>query len=305
MSVRPRWSQCLAAAAIAVASLGLSAGPSGPTRSVAQAESISLEVPPPARQASGTCRAQLGQGLDATLDSFGVANSEWGIAVKSLQTGRTLYRHNAQHPLIPASNTKLLTVAAAFRQWDPPLNDRHRARVKRILRYSDNSLADSLLSGLGGPQVASRSLSQLGLTEANYRQADGSGLSRRNAVTASSLVSLLAAMPDSNHWALFYSSLPVAGQSGTLSHRLQDTAASGQIRAKTGTLHGVRALSGYAETADFGRVAFSILANNPNGAGSRLVAAIDKIALQLAQLQQCQQPLAESAQGVGTGKGES
>jgi D-alanyl-D-alanine carboxypeptidase/D-alanyl-D-alanine-endopeptidase (penicillin-binding protein 4) len=247
----------------------------------------------------------LGQGLDATLDSFGVANSEWGIAVKSLQTGRTLYRHNAQHPLIPASNTKLLTVAAAFRQWDPPLNDRHRTRVKRILRYSDNSLADSLLSGLGGPQVASRSLSQLGLAEANYHQADGSGLSRRNAVTASSLVSLLAAMPDSNHWALFYSSLPVAGQSGTLSARLAGTAAQGQIRAKTGTLTGVRALSGYAETADFGRVAFSILANNPNGAGSRLVAAIDKIALQLAQLQQCQQPLAESAQGVGTGKGES
>jgi len=299
MPVRASWPRCLVAAAIAVASLGVGAGPSAPTRSVAQAESIPLEVPTPARQASGTCRATLAQGLDATLDSFGVAGSQWGIAVKSLQTDRMLYRHKAQQALIPASNTKLLTVAAALERRDAPLADRRRDRVRRILRYSDNRMADALLARLGGPRVASQSLQQLGLAPSGYRQADGSGLSRRNAVAPSTLVSLLAAMPESNHWAAFYSSLPVAGQSGTLSHRLQGTAASGRIRAKTGTLHGVRALSGYAATDDFGRVAFSILANNPSGAGPRLLAAIDKIALQLAQLQQCQRPLAEPARQSG------
>jgi D-alanyl-D-alanine carboxypeptidase/D-alanyl-D-alanine-endopeptidase (penicillin-binding protein 4) len=39
------------------------------------------------------------------------------------------------------------------------------------------------------------------------------------------------------------------------------TAAAGNLRAKTGTIHGVSSLSGYVTTADGERLAFSIIAN--------------------------------------------
>jgi D-alanyl-D-alanine carboxypeptidase/D-alanyl-D-alanine-endopeptidase (penicillin-binding protein 4) len=56
-------------------------------------------------------------------------------------------------------------------------------------------------------------------------------------------------------------SLAVAGRTGTLRKRMRRTAAAGRCRAKTGTLIGVSALSGYCTTATGHRVAFSFLEN--------------------------------------------
>ncbi|MFL6253075.1 MAG: D-alanyl-D-alanine carboxypeptidase, partial [Actinomycetes bacterium] len=59
-------------------------------------------------------------------------------------------------------------------------------------------------------------------------------------------------------------SLAVAGRSGTLAHRMRGTAARDRCHAKTGTLNGVSALSGYCfqgpEDADHA-VVFSLLMN--------------------------------------------
>jgi D-alanyl-D-alanine carboxypeptidase/D-alanyl-D-alanine-endopeptidase (penicillin-binding protein 4) len=59
-------------------------------------------------------------------------------------------------------------------------------------------------------------------------------------------------------------SLAVAGRSGTLARRMRGTAARGRCHAKTGTLNGVSALSGYCfqgpEDADHA-VIFSLLMN--------------------------------------------
>ena len=43
-------------------------------------------------------------------------------------------------------------------------------------------------------------------------------------------------------------SLPVAGRTGTLVHRMRGTAAQDRCQAKTGTLHDVSALAGYCTT---------------------------------------------------------
>jgi D-alanyl-D-alanine carboxypeptidase/D-alanyl-D-alanine-endopeptidase (penicillin-binding protein 4) len=60
--------------------------------------------------------------------------------------------------------------------------------------------------------------------------------------------------------ASYLESLPVAGSEQGLA-RMYGTAAAGNLRAKTGTIHGVSSLSGYVHTADGERLAFSILAN--------------------------------------------
>jgi D-alanyl-D-alanine carboxypeptidase len=60
----------------------------------------------------------------------------------------------------------------------------------------------------------------------------------------------------------FYDSLPIAGVDGTIKYRMRGTSAEGNIRAKTGTIENVRALSGYATTKDGETIIFSMIVNN-------------------------------------------
>ena len=93
-------------------------------------------------------------------------------------------------------------------------------------------------------------------------QADGSGLSRYNLVAPAFLVALLEREARSPHAAVFYDALPVAGRDGTLANRMRGTPAEGNVHAKTGTLSGVRSLSGYFTTAAGERMVFSMMANH-------------------------------------------
>ncbi len=90
---------------------------------------------------------------------------------------------------------------------------------------------------------------------------DGSGLSRFNRVTPRTTIRLLDYMARSDNADIFFSSLPVAGSADGL-RRMYDTPAEGNLRAKTGTIMNVSALSGYVTSADGERLAFSIIANN-------------------------------------------
>jgi len=62
----------------------------------------------------------------------------------------------------------------------------------------------------------------------------------------------------------YYDSLPVAGVDGTLKGRMRGTAAKGNVRAKTGLIGRVRALSGYVTTRDNELLVFSMIVNNYN-----------------------------------------
>jgi D-alanyl-D-alanine carboxypeptidase/D-alanyl-D-alanine-endopeptidase (penicillin-binding protein 4) len=102
---------------------------------------------------------------------------------------------------------------------------------------------------------------ELGPEPPQISQVDGSGLSRNNLLTARTTVRLLDYMPRSGFWESFFSSLPAAAVPDGLEQRMRGTAAAGNLRAKTGTIRRVSALSGYVTSADGERIAFSILAN--------------------------------------------
>jgi hypothetical protein len=70
---------------------------------------------------------------------------------------------------------------------------------------------------------------------------NGSGLSRRERISAGSLARLLVAADKSGVREEFASSLAVAATDGTVERRFQDGTVAGQALLKTGTLEGVRA----------------------------------------------------------------
>jgi D-alanyl-D-alanine carboxypeptidase/D-alanyl-D-alanine-endopeptidase (penicillin-binding protein 4) len=152
----------------------------------------------------------------------------------------------------------------------PPL--REIATV--MMKVSQNLYAETLLKavaaargGLGtveGGRIAARdSLTSWGVPTDSYVMYDGSGLSRYNYVTASTVTSILEHLyKDSLHHDAFLETLPIAGKDGTMALRLRQTRAEGNALAKTGAISNVRALSGFVKTRDGETLVFSILAND-------------------------------------------
>jgi D-alanyl-D-alanine carboxypeptidase/D-alanyl-D-alanine-endopeptidase (penicillin-binding protein 4) len=134
---------------------------------------------------------------------------------------------------------------------------------------SDNFYAETLLKLLGvragtggstarGIAAAQEVLKDLGV---KAKMVDGSGLSRVDRVSPHQIVRLLAAMAGRDDGELFRASLAAPGEWGTLQHRMTGTAARGRCRAKTGTLIGVSALSGYCFDVAGHTIAFSLIEN--------------------------------------------
>lgn len=116
-----------------------------------------------------------------------------------------------------------------------------------------------------GLRAAMRTFARAGLDTLRLQLVDGSGLSRQNYVTPAMTVALLRYMrnhPDEAVRSAFYAALPVGGRDGTLRYRFRRGAASGRVRAKTGTLSNTSALSGYVSTADGRTLAFSLMCNS-------------------------------------------
>jgi len=118
--------------------------------------------------------------------------------------------------------------------------------------------------GNGSPEAASRAVERellaMGVDMRGVEQLDGSGLSAGNRVSASTFVSVIQRMASSTGWGAFWASLPEAGRRGELG-RMYSTAAARNLRAKTGTIEAVSALSGMVRTQDGERVVFSLLVN--------------------------------------------
>lgn len=97
------------------------------------------------------------------------------------------------------------------------------------------------------------------IDDSKYVLVDGSGLSRDNRVTARLITDLFNLMSTHRYAKDFYDSLTVCGSDGTLKKRMKDIA--GMVRGKTGSIGGVRSLSGYVTTRSGKTLAFSIIYN--------------------------------------------
>jgi D-alanyl-D-alanine carboxypeptidase/D-alanyl-D-alanine-endopeptidase (penicillin-binding protein 4) len=129
---------------------------------------------------------------------------------------------------------------------------------------SDNFFAELLAKGLGGGTTAggARALERFADDRgADVNLSDGSGLSRSNKASPQELVRYLHHEMDAPEFPAFYDALPTAGVSGTLADRMESGPAHRHCHAKTGTLYGVSALSGYCDARGGSRLIFSILMN--------------------------------------------
>jgi len=163
--------------------------------------------------------------------------------------------------------------------------------LKRLNKHSSNFVAEQLIKTLGaegkgppgstarGIEVVEEFLErEVGIRRGSYVMRNGSGLNDTNRFSASQHNVLLKYMWDRFPLAPeFMSSLGIAGKDGTIKYRFEGTDAVWRLRAKTGTLENVSALSGYVQGVGGERFVFSVLVNDFPGRVSTVLQHIDAV----------------------------
>jgi D-alanyl-D-alanine carboxypeptidase/D-alanyl-D-alanine-endopeptidase (penicillin-binding protein 4) len=181
--------------------------------------------------------------------SFRDALRAAGISV----AGRTLVGRAAEdaYPLATTSSVPL-TLILRFMNRE---SDNFTAEV--LLKHLGTQLADQGTT-YAGSAVVRQILAERQIPLTGVRIVDGSGLSRLNRLTPATLVALLRkGYGDTALREVLFSSLPVAGRTGTLRRRMRGSVAAGRVIAKTGTTREASALAGYVKR----RYVFAILQN--------------------------------------------
>jgi D-alanyl-D-alanine carboxypeptidase/D-alanyl-D-alanine-endopeptidase (penicillin-binding protein 4) len=166
-----------------------------------------------------------------------------------------------------------------------------------FLKLSNNNIAEILARAVGrkakgagtwnaGQQAVSDFLAANGIGPQTLRIRDGAGLSRVDGLPPEQIVKLLTAVQSKPWFSTWYGALPIAANpdrlvGGTLRSRMAGTPAANNVHAKTGSLTGVSALSGYVTSADGERLVFSIMLNGHLGAAPKDLE--DAIAVRLAE----------------------
>lgn len=185
---------------------------------------------------------------------------ERGIKVRGIARARHEQAKTQEDPAVLAEHVSV------------PLGD----AVKLINKISQNLHTEMLLRTVARQNGAWATPDDLmkvpqdfyasaGIAPDDVIQSDASGLSRHDLVTPRAIVTLLSFAQKQPWFEIYYGSLPVAGQDGTLEDRMKNTLAAGRIHAKTGSVEHVRTLSGFAETPNGRRLIFSFLSNNQGG----------------------------------------
>lgn len=160
--------------------------------------------------------------------------------------------------------------------------------VRLFMKFSNNAVAEALVKAMGaqdgsvgswdtGLRALKRHLGEKGVPLKGASIVDGSGLSYQNMLTPRTLVAALRAARSSFEIGPeFAAALPIAARDGTLEKRA--AGADRDVRAKTGLLNRITALSGFARLPDGVVVAFSVLANGYRVSDDAAMGALDAFA---------------------------
>lgn len=235
----------------------------------------------PLGMAQETLTVPLPDPVAAWSASFREALERAGVFVN----GQTRISPLRQAPIQESPRAKCLVAHSS-----PPLAQ----IVNRINKDSDNHCAEmvflaggAVVLGVGSydsAQAAEKQfLRELGIPGSLVQGEDGSGLGRTNLIATRAIARLLAAMTQGRGAEEFFQSLPVSGADGTLRNRMSDQNLGGRVRAKTGTLRDVCALSGYLDRPDGRRLVFSFVANHYSVSTASIRATQDRLCALIAQ----------------------
>ncbi len=198
-------------------------------------------------------------------------------------------QRNAQQSDVRIPVYKVRRGQEIARLLPPPLID----DLRFLNKQSQNLHAEQVLRRLGwlegegsredGLAVIAAMLEEAGADPLDWDLWDGSGMSVYNRLTPR-MVARFLLWTHAQPWGeAFRSTLPVGGVDGTLARRFRGTSLQGRIFAKTGTLAGTNALSGFMMTSSGRMLVFSAFANDRPAEAGSAAAALDRALLAIAE----------------------
>ena len=198
------------------------------------------------------------------------------------KSGITVNGHSSEDTLYdsPSSPDSLLMV------WESPTL---AEIIKPLNQESINLFAEHLCKHIGyvtygngstnsGVKTIIKFWAEKGIDTNNLYMADGSGLSRVNAITAKTLVEVLIYMhKNSLYFNEYLSSIPLTGLEGTQQYYFQDSVLKGKANAKSGSMNRVRSFAGYMTTQNGTPVAYAIMVNNFSGNSFIMAKKMEKL----------------------------
>lgn len=123
-----------------------------------------------------------------------------------------------------------------------------------------------------------------GVNLSGFNIKDGSGLSPSNGITTDNMTDILKAMYSEKSFKAFYESIPVVGESGTVAHLGKKSKAVGNVRAKSGSIEGVRAYAGYFTAKNGELMCFSFMLNKYNSDFGSATKELEKLMTMMVEL---------------------
>ena len=181
------------------------------------------------------------------------------------------------HGIVENQSTMPISAIKLISQESKPLAD----VLRDINKYSNNLMARQLLltiaaekSGLPatealGEQAIKAWINSKNMVFSELVIENGSGLSRKERISAQHLGDVLVSAYHSPVMPEFMSSLPVLGTDGTVIKRLTDSPALGRAHLKTGSIDGVSSIAGYVMDANNRRWVAVFLVNHAQAASAK------------------------------------
>jgi serine-type D-Ala-D-Ala carboxypeptidase/endopeptidase (penicillin-binding protein 4) len=227
--------------------------------------------------------------------SVGAGSGSWSVSKKidnpPMYFGQTLKSLLVQRGVKVRGKVKLGPVPAQAKLLYVAQSESLDLILKKLNKISSNFIAEQLIKALaaeihgppgttaGGIEVVEEFLArEVRIPRGSYVMKNGSGLNDTNRFSAAQINRLLAFMHRQYPTAPEYlSSLGIAGMDGTLRYRFEGSDAVGRLRAKTGTLENVSALSGYVAAVGGEHFAFSMMVNDYPGRAGPVIKSLDAI----------------------------
>ncbi len=161
-------------------------------------------------------------------------------------------------------------------------------------KTSHNMFAEAFLKQMGrqrygigsyytGVRAVDQALAKIGMSQQEFVNVDGSGLSRLNLVSPSFVCKYFRQISRSSAYSNFYNSLSQAGESGTIGWMFKGTAAAHNLRAKSGSIERVRSYGGYVTNKKGRLLTFAIIVNNFNERQNAIVTQLEKLMIDIAE----------------------
>lgn len=204
---------------------------------------------------------------------------------------RLIAEHDSRKGLVPASTQKILTTGAALEIFGQEVY--HEVTITNL--NSLNWRCNRMLQRIGekkygkydflhGTKAVMEYWHDKGLNMQGAYIVDGSGRSHNNILSPQQLSDVLFYMTTSPVFPVFYNSLPLAGLTGTMHKWLKGTAGEGRVRAKTGSLGGVRSYTGYVKTLSGKKLIFAFIVNDYTCRTSQFKKKMEQVMVRMAEL---------------------